>query len=105
VASRYRFLESVEFRGKLGFRVYSRLLRGVLLLHFVNTNRSNKVLIYFERSSICVCSNVAVQPVGHWLSHRQHRAGQTRSYTAVGNFDTSGGQTGATTPVRPEVIE
>lgn len=26
VASRYRFLENVEFREKLGFRVYSRFL-------------------------------------------------------------------------------
>ncbi len=28
----------------------------MLLLHFVNTETSNKVVIYFERSSICVSS-------------------------------------------------
>ena len=53
------------------------------MLHFVNTERSNKVSIYFERSSICVCSGLAVQPAGHWWSDRWHRTGQTNGDTAV----------------------
>lgn len=38
-----------------------------LLLHFVNTYKSNKVVIYFEISSICVFSGAAVQPARHLL--------------------------------------
>lgn len=44
----------VEFTKKLGFRIYSIFSREVLLLHSVNTNRSNKGQAIFEISSICV---------------------------------------------------
>ena len=69
-------------------------------MHFVNTERSNKVVIYFESSSICVSSGFggltddipAVRPAAG--------GGQTG-----GDFtrsrQSSGGWTGGSTPVRP----
>ena len=50
-------------------------------MHFVNTERSNKVIIYFKSSSICVSPGFD---------------GLTGDIPAA-----SGGQTGDSTPVRP----
>ena len=55
----------------------------MLLLHFVNTERNNKVFIYFESFSICVCSGSAVQPAGHRRSDRRHRTDHIDRYTTV----------------------
>ncbi len=52
-------------------------------MHFVNTDGSNKVVIYFESSSICVFSGSVVRPAGYQRSDRRHRGGQTGEATAV----------------------
>ena len=54
-------------------------------MHFVNTERSNKVVIYFESSSICVLPGFG---------------GLTGISPAV-RLAASGGQTGGTRAVRP----
>ncbi len=46
-------------------------------MYFVNTEKSNKVVIYFESSSICVFLGAAVQPARHRQSDRWHCVGQT----------------------------
>ncbi len=46
-------------------------------MHFVNTERINKVVIHFKSSSIYVFSVAAVQSAEHRLSDRLHRGGQT----------------------------
>ena len=56
-------------------------------MHFVNTERSNKVVIYFESSSICVSpgfggltgNSPAVRPEALWWSDWQEHGGQTGS--------------------------
>ncbi len=62
-----------------------------MLLHFVNTERSNKVVIYFEGSSICVSSGLAVYPATHRRLDRWHRGGQTGGVPAVRLTSASGG--------------
>ncbi len=91
-------------------------------MHFVNTERSNKVVIYFKSSSICVSPGFgapAVRPAASRRSDRRAHGGQTggdrsrlQGFSAVRPFDlhrsdrrASGGQTGATTSVRPRSID
>ena len=76
-------------------------------MHFVNTERINKVVIHFKSSSICVFSVAAVQPAEHRLSDRLHHGGQTGGGDRCGRrlrrsdrtFNT--GQTGGIHSVRP----
>ena len=54
-------------------------------MHFVNTERINKVVIYFKNSSICVSpgfggltsNSPAVRPAALWRSDRREHSGQT----------------------------
>ncbi|BAS94790.1 Os05g0504800, partial [Oryza sativa Japonica Group] len=92
---------------------------GVLLVHFVNTDRSNKVVIYFESSSICVSPgfggltgiSAAVRPAALRRSDRRCKGGQTgggdskrqlirQSYRWLSDV-----QTGTTTSVRSRSID
>ncbi len=96
-------------------------------MHFVNTERSNKVVIDFKSSSICVSPGFggltggapAVRPAASRRSDRRAHGGQTggnrsrlQAFSAVRPIDlhrsdrhSSGGQTGATTSVRPRSID
>ncbi len=96
-------------------------------MHFVNTERINKVVIYFKSSSICVSPGFggltgdlpAVRPAGARWSDRREHGGQTgggdRRRQAISvvrpiNLQLSdrrvpGGQTGVATSVRPRSVE
>ncbi len=69
-------------------------------MHFVNTERINKVVIYFKSSSVCVSpgfggltdNSPAVRLTARRRSDRRERGGQTGGGSRrVGGF---GGQTG-----------
>ncbi len=84
-------------------------------MHFVNTDRTNKVVIYFESSSICVSPDfggltgisVAVRPAASRRSDRRRKGGQTgggdSKWQLIRRLDRSFnlGQTGGFQTVRP----
>ena len=96
-------------------------------MHFVNTERSNKVVIYFKSSSICVSSGFggltgsapAVRPVtGGGQTDGGEAVRPAATSHAAGNLQAVGpadqhrsdrwhklGQTGGSTSVRPIYIE
>lgn len=83
-------------------------------MHFVNTKKSNKVSIYFDKFFICVCLGAAVQSMGHLtLRRRRHRTFKLAE-TGGGRDGSSGatitwrlerviytGQTGGAGTIRP----
>ena len=77
-------------------------------MHFVNTKRSNKVVIYFESSSICVSpgfdgltgDSPAVRSAASRRSDRRAQGGQTGNVDRCGRRS-QGGRTDRSTPVRP----
>ncbi len=88
-------------------------------MHFVNTERINKVVIYFNSSSICVSpgfggltgGSPAVRPVASRRSDRRrqesaadHLGGST-GVRSLSDRRSLGGQTSAFTSVRPRSIE
>ncbi len=88
-------------------------------MHFVNTERSNKVVIHFKSSSICISPGFggltgdtpAVRPAGTRQSDRRRQvsaAGVLGGSTEVRSRSdrrSSGGQTGAIPLVRPRSVE
>lgn len=98
----------IEFKEKLGFWVYSKFVRGLMLLHFVNTNEGNKVQSTLKSFSICVCSSSAVTLINTRWSDRRLLPNQTDGISAAGSVKVTGDgsstdcQTGASTPARLE---